>query len=206
MSRRSPPARHRKRLRTAALLLLLGLLGCTRQGAPWQLKDIAGLMPPLQFELTDANTGRQVNGSDFHGSLLLLYFGYTHCPDVCPTTLAKLQQAVSQLGPAGAEVRILFVSVDPARDSVADLKRYAAAFGPAVVGMRGTPQALRELTRRYRITFGYGKPDANGDYEVSHSSAVYIFDRQGQARLLARPDDSATTIAGDLGRLAAEHG
>ncbi|HKK05032.1 MAG TPA: SCO family protein [Gammaproteobacteria bacterium] len=185
-------------------VLSLTLAGCGQKGPPWALKDISGLMPPLKFTLTDANTGRTVHAADFRGHLVLLYFGYTHCPDVCPTTLSRLSRAVASLGPRASDARILFVSVDPARDTLADLKRYAPAFGPEVVGLRGTQDALRALTKRYRVTYGYGKPDSDGNYEVSHSAAVYIFDRQGKARLLARPGDKAAAIGKDLARLDAD--
>jgi protein SCO1/2 len=123
---------------------------------------------------------------------------------VCPTTLALLNHAVKALGANADQVRILFVSVDPARDTLAQLKTYAAAFGPWVVGLRGSEADLREFTRRYRVSYGYGKPDASGAYEVSHSSAVYVFDREGRIRLMIGSTDSAPTITGDLQRLLAE--
>lgn len=190
----------------ALVLGLMGLLpaGCGHSGPPWALKDISGLMPDLAFTLTDTQTGQPVHAAAFGGKVVLLYFGYTHCPDVCPTTLSRLSLAVGGLGAKADQARILFVSVDPKRDTTAALKTYAAAFGPEVVGLRGSADALSALTKRYRVTYGYGKPDANGDYEVSHSSAVYIFDRQGHVRLLARPTDSARAIMKDLKRLVAE--
>jgi protein SCO1/2 len=185
-----------------AVLLLAGLLAaCSQNQAPWGLKDITGLMPALDFTLTDAANGATVHGKDFRGKVVLLYFGYTHCPDVCPTTLSLLGRAVSALGDDAAQVRILFVSVDPERDTLAQLKSYAAAFGPQIVGLRGSQDELKALTKRYRITYGYGKPDAHGNYEVSHSSAIYVFDREGESRLLAGPTDSAPVITADLKRL-----
>ncbi len=185
-----------------ALLVVAGLLAaCSRSQTPWGLKDISGLMPPLDFTLTDAGNGATVHGKDFRGKVVLLYFGYTHCPDVCPTTLSLLGRAVAALGNDAAQVRVLFVSVDPARDTLAQLKTYAAAFGPQVVGLRGSDTELKALTKRYRVTYGYGKPDAHGNYEVSHSSAIYVFDRQGKVRLLAGPGDNALVITADLERL-----
>jgi protein SCO1/2 len=185
-----------------AILLLAGLLAaCSQNTTPWGLKDITGLMPSLDFTLTDASNGATVHGKDFRGKVVLLYFGYTHCPDVCPTTLSLLGSAVAALGDDAAQVRVLFVSVDPERDTLAQLKTYAAAFGPQVVGLRGSESELKALTKRYRITYGYGKPDAHGNYEVSHSSAIYVFDRDGEIRLLAGPTDSAAVITADLERL-----
>ncbi len=192
-------------VRFGVLLLLAGLLAaCGQSAPPWGLRDISGLMPPLDFTLTAASDGATVHGKNFRGKVVLLYFGYTHCPDVCPTTLSLLSRAVAALGTSAEQVRILFVSVDPARDTLARLKTYAAAFGPEVVGLRGSEAELKSLTKRYRVSYGYGKPDSSGAYEVSHSSAVYVFDRKGEIRLLAGSTDSAPVITGDLRRLLAE--
>lgn len=188
----------------SAVLLALLLTGCSARDRDWRTTDISGIMPPLKFTLTDSKTGGVVNAHDFRGKVVLLYFGYTHCPDVCPTTLADLAAGLRDLGARARDVRVLFVSVDPARDTVAVLKEYATAFGPEVVGLRGDHAELRRLTKRYRVTYGYGRPDAHGDYEVSHSSAVYVFDARGKVRLLARPTDRPADLAHDLGRLIAE--
>jgi protein SCO1/2 len=187
------------------VLLLAGLLAaCGQSPPPWGLRDISGLMPPLDFTLTASSDGATVHGEDFRGKVVLLYFGYTHCPDVCPTTLSLLSRAVSSLGASADQVRVLFVSVDPARDTLDQLKTYAAAFGPEVVGLRGSDAELKALTKRYRVSYGYGKPDARGAYEVSHSSAVYVFDREGEIRLLIGSTESAAVITTDLQHLLAE--
>jgi len=188
------------RLWVIALLLIL-VSGCDRSPSPWSLHDISGLMPPLAFTLHDGS-GQTRHGKDYRGDIVLLYFGYTHCPDICPTTLAKLVSATHKPGVAAEPVRILFVSVDPARDTVDVLQRYGQAFGPRVTALSGTQAQLRALTKRYRVSYGYGKADARGRYEVSHSSAVFIFDRDGAARLLATGTDSAEKISADLKRLA----
>ena len=192
---------HERRHILLSLGLCLLLVGCWEDG-DWQTKDIAGLMPPLHFTLTQ-DTGSEVQATDFRGYITLVYFGYTHCPDVCPTTLAKLNAAIARLTEA-RDVRVLFVSVDPKRDVVERLRTYTAAFGPQFVGLRGNDEELSELTKRYRITYGYGKPDDSGDYEVSHSSAVFVFDRAGAARLMVRSGDGVDAIATDLKRLNAE--
>ncbi|MGA7800112.1 MAG: SCO family protein [Gammaproteobacteria bacterium] len=165
--------------------------------------NVSGLLPSLTFTLTDSANGRVVHANAFRSRIVLLYFGYTHCPDVCPTTLAELSRAVRELGPAADQVRILFVTVDPRRDSLSVLKEYAKAFGPQVVGLRGDRSELVALTKRYRVSYGYGKPDANGNYTVSHSSAVYVFDRQGDARLLGKPTNHLADYAHDLKELVA---
>lgn len=182
------------------LLALLLVAGCTQGGAGWKTKNITGLVPDLELAMTQA-PAREVSAADYRGKIVLLFFGYTSCPDVCPTTLARLAAARAALPDHGAATRVLFVTVDPARDTPARLAKYVSAFGDGVVGLRGTPQALDRLARRYRVSYSLGKPDANGDYDVAHSSGVFVFDAAGRARLLVRPDDPAPAIAADLGRL-----
>jgi protein SCO1 len=198
---RGIPARLRWRqwLALASLAALAGLLGCSKQ-QPWALNNITGLMPSLEFSLTDQD-GKVVNAAAYRGQLVVLYFGYTHCPDVCPMTLATLSQAIRNLGADADKVRVLFVTVDPARDTPAVLKRYVNAFGPAFVGLRGDSAALETLTRRYRVAYSLEKPDAKGNYDVTHSSALFIFDTNGKARLLATGSDKAAPITQDLRRL-----
>jgi protein SCO1 len=190
--------------RRAVLLATLCALGFTLSGCAqdksWRLVNIAGVMPPLEFSLVD-DTGQQVTADTYRGQVVMLYFGYTNCPDVCPTTLAKLSQAMSTLGSAATKVRTLFVTVDPKRDTSKLLGSYTQAFGPEFVGLRADDAELRRLTRRYRVTYSLGKPDATGNYEVTHSSAVFIFDETGKVRLIAEPSDSAAAIAHDLRQL-----
>lgn len=203
-SHRSAPAACRLAAATAgALVALASLAACAPPQAPFGLQNVTGLLPALRFNLTNQD-GRPVSAEDFRGKVVLLYFGYTNCPDVCPMTLALLNRAVESLGSAAAaRVRVLFVSVDPARDTVAVLKRYVGAFGPEVVGLRGDDDALDSLVRRYRVTYHREPPDARGYYAVDHSSAVFIFDREGEARLLAEESSPPKVISADLKRLLA---
>jgi protein SCO1 len=186
----------------AAGLVLLIVAACARPEPPFLLQDISGLMPALEFTLTNQD-GRIVSAHDFRGRIVLLYFGYTNCPDVCPTTLATLERALGSLGSGAASVRVLFVSVDPQRDTAAVLKPYVGSFGPEFVGLRGQDAALNAITRRYRVAYHREPPDAQGFYAVDHSSAVFVFDRAGKARLLAGAPASATAIGADLRRLIA---
>ncbi|MBB3140021.1 SCO family protein [Halomonas organivorans] len=186
------------------MLALTLLAGCGEE--KWQTKDISGLMPPLAFGLTDER-GRDVEATRYRGDITLLYFGYTHCPDVCPTTLARLAATLGDLAPeAGQDVRVLFVSVDPARDDPRRLAAYTDAFGPTIVGLTGNREQLDALTRRYRVTYGYGEKGDNGDYPVSHASGIFAFDREGKARLLIRDSDGPEAVRHDLVRLLAEEG
>ena len=186
----------------ALLLITLVVSGCSGEEENWNGKDISGLMPGLEFELTDSQ-GSSVTAKQFDGKIRLLFFGFTSCPDICPTTLQKLNRATEGL-PSGLQddVLTLFVSVDPKRDSPEHLAAYVRFFGSGIVGLTGKEPQLRELAKRYRTTFGYEEPDENGNYAVSHSNAVYVFDRNGDARLLIRADLSAKAIRQDLIALA----
>ncbi len=185
-----------------AAILACSLLAACAGGQSWSTHDISGLVPDLAFALTDDH-GRQVGAQDYRGKVTLLFFGYTHCTDVCPTTLAQLAQT---LRASGGDARVLFVSVDPARDSTAVMHRYVQAFGPQFVGLRGGTAAIDALTRRYRVSYALGKPDARGDYEVTHGSAVFVFDRAGRARLLFTAKDAPDAMAQDLRRVLSEAG
>jgi len=188
-------------LRPALLLLLVaGLLlgGCQRvQPLPLRLTNVTGHMPTLAFTLTD-DQGKTVSASDFRGKVVLLYFGYTHCPDVCPLTLAHLHVVMQRLGKLADGTRILFVSVDPARDTPAVLHAYVNAFDPRVVGLTGAASDIEALVKRYRASFTREPSTGDGNYEVSHSSAIYVFDRDGNPRVLATPADSQDDLVHDL--------
>jgi protein SCO1 len=185
-----------------ALVALAALGSCTPPQPHFGLQNVTGLLPALEFNLANQD-GRPVAADDFRGKLVLLYFGYTNCPDVCPLTLGVLERAIESLGSDAAQVRVLFVTVDPARDTAAVLKRYLSAFGPEMVGLRGDDAALDVLTRRYRVAYHREPPDVHGYYAVDHSSAVFIFDREGKARLLAEESSGPKVIAADLRRLLA---
>ncbi len=185
----------------ALLTAVLALAGCDRViGNDGPVRNVSGLVNDLRFTMTD-DTGRTVRAADFRGDPLLVYFGYTHCPDVCPTTLARLSQAAKVAAPKG--LRIVFVTVDPQRDTPSLLAEYAHAFGPRVAGLRPSEEELEDLARRYRVSYSRGKPDAHGEYEVMHSSGVFAFDAQGRARLMILPGATTGDIEGALKRLAA---
>lgn len=182
-------------------ILLLVLAGCEQQ-PEWNGRDISGLMPPLEFELTGED-GEPITEEAFADQVVALFFGYTHCPDVCPPTLSRLAQAIKQLPEEQRDqVEVLFVSVDPERDTPEHLKEYTDYFGDQVTGVTGEIPQLRKLTKRYRTTFSHGQPDEDGNYTVSHGQAVYLFDRSGKVRLMVRDEMSVDDLASDLERLA----
>ncbi|MGH2836635.1 MAG: SCO family protein [Solirubrobacteraceae bacterium] len=186
-----------------ALVAGLGLGACTSSSAPaFQLRNITGLLPALQLELTNQD-GKPVTAADYRGKVVMLYFGYTHCPDVCPTTLAHLEAAIKTLGSAASRTRVLFVTVDPKRDTTAVLKSYVNFFGPQFVGLRGTPGELAALTKRYRVAYHLEPPDRFGNYSVDHSSAIFIFDGSGRSRLIGSETDSIKSLSHDLRQLIA---
>lgn len=190
-----------KPLRLARLLLFMAILllaACHREDAlPWRLTNVSGHMPDLKFQLTD-DTGKPVTAEDYRGKVVLLYFGYTHCPDVCPLTLAHLHAVLQRVGPSADGVRILFVSVDPARDTPAIMHAYVNAFDKRAVGLVGAPRAIEALSKRYRSAFTREPDQSEGQYEVSHSSAIYLFDRHGRARLLSTPATPQDDLVHDL--------
>ncbi len=179
---------------------------CSHPADPWQLTSVTGHLPDLDFHLTD-DSGRPVTGASFRGQTTLVYFGYTHCPDVCPETMARLMQVLAKLGPAAGSVRILFITVDPARDTPAVLHTYLAAFDAQhAVGLTGSDGQIESLAQRYRVAYQMEKRDPDGNYDVTHSSAVYVFDAQGRARLLATDNDAADVIAHDVRRVIDDAG
>nr|WP_257030523.1 SCO family protein [Paraburkholderia bryophila] len=210
-SRQSPPAhaprlqpRFARRLALSVVLAagaLTSLAGCTHRAETWQLTDVTGHLPDLDFKLT-GDDGRPVTGESFKGRTSLVYFGYTHCPDVCPETMGRLMQVLAKLGPDAQKVRILFITVDPARDTPQALRDYVGAFDAKhAEGLTGTDWQIESLAKRYRVAYQMEKRDPNGGYEVTHSSAVYVFDQQGHARLLATDHDTPDAIAQDLRRI-----
>ena len=183
----------------ATIALVLLAAGCDDEG--WNGKNITGLMPELEFRLTDEN-GNRVSEDVFAGRPVAMYFGFTHCPDICPTTLARLAAATRRLPePISQDLQLAFVSVDPARDGPEQLDKYTGAFSDRMLGLTGTQKQLQALTRRYRITYGYDEPDANGDYEVSHSSAIFVFDAELEPRLMLLDSLDVPQMAEDLERL-----
>jgi protein SCO1/2 len=179
-------------MRIAALILALLLAGCSKSG--WHMTDISGGMPKLDFHMSADR--KPVSAADFRGKVVALYFGYIHCPDVCPATLANLTEMLGKVG--SPDVRVLFVTVDPDRDTDQVLADYAKAFSPQVVGLRGAPNELANLARTYRVAYDVKK---GPPYEVTHSNAVFFFDRDGRARLVTTDTTDTDAMAEDVKRL-----
>jgi len=187
----------------AFLAFTLLLAGCDKLGSrppSFQNTDITGIDYARDFALTDHN-GKPRTLADFKGKVVVMFFGYTQCPDVCPTTMAEMANVVKELGPAGKDVQVLFVTVDPERDKRELLAQYVPAFNPTFLGLSGDAAATAKVTREFKVY--YAKvPGATPDgYSMDHTAGSYVFDRNGKVRLFLRHGKGAATIVPDLRQL-----
>lgn len=183
----------------AGLLLALALVACGQSPTPPPgVTDIKGIMPALDFSFVRANDSAPVQARDYRGKVSVLYFGYTHCPDVCPTTLSNLSLALGAMSGDADKVRVLFVSVDPERDTLPILKSYVNAFAPQIDGLRGTANTIANLARRYRAAYSVTPASATQGYEVTHSNSVYFFDARGRARFVTMHTDNRAALVKTL--------
>jgi protein SCO1/2 len=185
----------------AAILWALAaafLGGCgDRPAAPkFKLTDISGVDFGKALNLTDHN-GKPRTLLDFRGKVVTVFFGFTHCPDVCPTTLAEMAQVVKALGPGADRVQVLFVTVDPERDTQQVLKQYVPAFNPAFLGLYGDAEATARAAKEFKIYY-QKQPARDGRYSVDHSAGTYIFDREGRLRLFAQYGTGAPALLHDI--------
>lgn len=183
------------------LVLALGLalpLGTYAQDSTERLTavhNVRGFLPDLRFTLDGAG-GKTYSEKDFKGKTVLLFFGYASCPDICPTTMAQLSQVMDQLGPAARDVRIIFISVDPHRDTADILQAYVDIFDEHAIGLTGSEKQIADVARRYRVSYQIETPQPGNpdNYEVAHSRGIYMFDRNGRARILASDGESVEAI------------
>ena len=154
------------------------------------------------FSLTD-QAGRAVTERDFAGRWLLLYFGYTYCPDVCPTELGTIAATLDALGPAAERVVPMLITVDPARDTPEQLADYVGRFHPRMQGLTGTPEQVAEVARRFRVYYGRVQRPEMSEYLMDHSSFIYLVGPDSRVRMLFRPDtrpeDIAAAVAAQMG-------
>jgi len=199
------------RRRWLALMLAgaagIGLAGCDKLGLgtskpSFHGVDITGADYGRKLDLADAE-GTQRSLADFKGKVSVVFFGYTQCPDVCPTTMAELAAIKRAMGKDGDRVQGIFVTVDPERDTPEVLKAYLAAFDPSFVALRGTPEQTAEAAREFKVFFAKvpGKTDAS--YTVDHTAGSYVIDTQGQLRLFERYGAPAQELQADLEKLLA---
>ena len=193
---------HKIQTHVAMLLLAVSLTACEepKLPSPFHASEVAGKFAQADFKLTDHH-GTPRTLADFRGKVVLLFFGYVHCPDVCPTTLADMAQAMQLLGDDAKRVQVLFVTVDPERDTTELLANFIPAFNPDFLGLSGDAQATADVTRAFAVS--YQKQPSKTGYNVDHSAGTYLIDPQGGVRLLAPYGQSAQWLAQDIKLLLA---
>jgi len=181
-----------------ALVLAALLTGCERapQQPALQLTDITGADFGRGFSLTDHN-GRARTLVDFRGKVVAVFFGFTHCPDVCPTTLAEMAQVMRELGPDAEKVQVLLITVDPERDTAEVLRQYVPSFHASFLGLYGDADAIARTAKEFKV-FYQKQPLPGGGYSVDHSAGTYIYDRQGRLRLYASHGRGAAVLVHDI--------
>ena len=185
------------------LLLAALLAACGPEAAKFRSTDVTGADFGKALALT-GHDGRPRSLADFRGKLVVLFFGYTHCPDICPTTLADTAAALKTLGPDAARVQVLFVTVDPERDTPELLAKYVPAFDPGFLGLYGDADATQRAAKEFKIFYEKRPGSAPGAYTMDHSAQTYVLDAQGRLRLLVRNDRIAQDLAADLRALLGE--
>ncbi len=188
------------------LCCALALAGC--DGKPPAPKasfintDITGLQFGKDFKLTD-HTGQQRSLADYKGKVVAVFFGYTQCPDVCPTTMAEMAQVKKQLGADGDKLQVLFITVDPERDTQEILASFVPVFDPAFVGLRGDKAQTEQVEKDFKIV-AQKVPGKDGkSYTIDHTAGTYLFDSQGRARLFVRHGQDAQSLVQDIRTLMA---
>ena len=189
----------------ACILAAFSLVGCQPAPPPaFQATDITGATFARDFRLTDHN-GRIRTLADFKGKVVAVFFGYTHCPDVCPTTLSDFAAALQQLGPQAERVQVIFVTLDPQRDTPDLLKQFVPAFNPGFLGMVTDAESLKQLAKEYKVVYQKTSVKGVDEYLIDHSAGTYVYDPQGRLRLLMPYGSSPDAIAQDLKILLTPH-
>ena len=204
----------RMRMRVlGAAAMLLAAVGCGERGASgaasggpkasFKSIDITGAEYARKLELPDA-IGKTRNLSEFKGKVVVVFFGYTQCPDVCPTTMAELSQVRRALGPDAERLQGVFVTVDPERDTATVLKAYVDNFNAGFVGLRGSPEQTQAVAREFKVFFGKVPGKTETSYTVDHTAGAYIFDTQGRIRLFSRYGAGPKALEDDIRALLRE--
>jgi protein SCO1 len=184
---------------------LLVLAACSGGAPKFKGSDITGADYGRGFALTD-QYGHLRHLDDFRGKVVVLLFGYTHCPDVCPTTLAAIAQVMRQLGPDASRVQVLFATLDPQRDTRSVLGQYVAAFDPHFLGLYGDAAAMRRTAKEFKIFYQKEPGETPDIYSLDHSSQSYVFDTGGRLRLIERADEISIALPHDIRVLLKEAG
>jgi protein SCO1 len=189
--------------RLAAVLLALSLTACGGDKPQFNNTDITGADYGKALQLADP-TGKLRTLADFKGKAVVVFFGYTQCPDVCPTTLAEMKAVKNQLGEDGKRLQVLFVTVDPERDTPQLLAQYVTAFDPTFIGLRGDLDTTAKVAKDFKVFYQKVPGSTPDTYSMDHTAGSYIFDPQGRLRLFVRHGQSPDKIAADIKRLLAQ--
>jgi protein SCO1/2 len=183
--------------------LLVVCAACQRGDQAFRATDITGAEFAREFSLTD-HDGKRRTLSDFRGKVVVVFFGFTHCPDVCPTTLAELSGAMKKIGKDADRVQVLFITVDPERDTAEVLKPYVTAFNPGFLGLRGSAEETAAVAKEFKVIYQKAGADkAGANYTMDHSAGSYVFDAEGRIRLYVGYGAGSDVFAHDIGRLLA---
>ena len=206
---RAPGMLRRSFLAGSLACILMGpllLAGCDKTARPSFLAtDVTGAPWGRQIDLTD-HTGKRRTLADFKGKVVVVFFGYTQCPDVCPTTLATLREVREKLGADGARLQVLFVTLDPERDTPQVLAQYVPAFNPEFLGLYGDAEATARTAKEFKVFYSKSAGRTPTSYTVDHSSGIFIFDPSGRLRLVAAQEYTVASYLHDIRMLLAESG
>lgn len=180
-----------------AALATVALIGCSPDALRFKGIDISGADYAKDFSLPDQN-GQMRSLKDFRGKAVVVFFGFTQCPDVCPTTLNELAEVRRLLGPDGERVQGIFVTVDPERDTPELLKAYLANFDPSFIALRGSPEQLAAVAKDFKVYYKKVEGKTPGSYTMDHTAASYVYDPQGRLRLYTRYGTGPQPLADDL--------
>jgi protein SCO1 len=188
--------------RASVLLAALLLSACTPQQPPFANVDITGADYADGFSLTDAS-GKRRQLSDFRGKVVAVFFGFVNCPDVCPTTLSQMAEVRAKLGEAGQGLQVVFITVDPQRDTPELLAQYVPGFDRSFIGLTGTPEEIAATAKRFKVFYQKVPGKTPGSYTMDHTAASYVFDRSGRIRLFVRHGLGVEPLVADIQRLLA---
>ena len=184
--------------------LVLGLLGCTGQTpAGFSNTDVTGSAIGQSLAGLKDSRGQERSVGEFHSKAVIVFFGYTSCPDVCPTTLARFAEVMKQLGPDADRVQVILISVDPETDTPERLGQYVMAFHPSFIGLAGDLPATEAVAREFKVFFAKAKGGHHAGM-IDHTTGAYVFDPAGRIRLYVKDDAAVENTVGDLRRLLAE--
>jgi protein SCO1 len=183
-----------------ATFFAFAVAACGPATPKFQGSDVTGAGFGRDFRLTD-HAGQTRTLADFRGKVVVIFFGYTQCPDACPTTLSELAAALEKLGPDAARVQVLFVTVDPERDTADLLAHYVPAFNSSFLGLRGDAQATADVAREFKVIYQKQPGATPGSYSMDHSAGTFIFDPQGRLRVYVSYGQGPAVFAHDIGEL-----